>query len=163
MAVAGRLKHAISIGIRARYLNQSYSGLSGTDGANAHGMGFDAGALWRPDSHVCIGVSGLNIGSYLWWGTEHRDIVLPQARLGIAGIFLKRSLTVEADVVKPLKQPFDVAMGLQYTFLGIISARAGAATSVDIESRHSRNPSISLGMGVQYSFFGCDYSIGTCQ
>ena len=159
LAMAGRFVCNISAGFRARYLNQIYKGLTGTDEGNANGMGFDAGAFWQPDNHVCIGVSGLNIGSYVWWGTGHRDIVLPQARLGLAGIFLNRSLIVEADVARTLRQPVDLAMGIQYTLFGILSARAGAATGVDIESGHSRNPTISLGAGARYSFFECNYSI----
>jgi len=159
IAVAGRFLWNISGGIRARYLNQFYKGLAGIDDGRAHGMGFDAGATWQPDSHVCVGVSGLNIGSYLWWATGWRDIVLPQARAGVAGLFFDQSLIAELDVVKTLRQPIDVMLGIQYTLFDIVSVRGGAGTSVDIKDRHSREPDFSVGAGVRYSFFGCDYSL----
>jgi len=159
ISVAGRFLWDISAGIRARYLNQFYKGLKGVDEGSAHGMGFDVGATWQPDSHVCVGVSGMNVGSYMWWATGWRDIVLPQARLGVAGLFLDRTLITELDVSRTLRQPLDVSLGIQYTLFDIISVRSGAATSIDIKERHSRDPDISLGLGVRYSFFGCDYSL----
>ncbi len=159
MSVAGRFAYNISGGARVRYLNQLYKGLKGISDGQAHGMGFDIGAVWQPESHVCVGVSGLNVGSYLWWATGQRDIVLPQARLGVCGLFLGRTLIAELDAARTLRQPLEVSLGAQYTLFGIISARAGASTSVDIKNRHTRDPDISLGAGVRYSFFGCDYSL----
>ena len=159
IGVAGRFLWNISAGLRARYLNQQYKGLVGISEGKGNGMGFDLGATWAPIEQVCVGVSGLNVGSYLWWATGHRDIVLPQARVGVAGLFLTKSLIAEVDFVKTLHQPIDVSGAIQYTLFEIISARAGMATSVDIKDRHSRDPDISLGAGVRYSFFGCDYSL----
>jgi hypothetical protein len=159
LAAAGRLRWNIAVGARVRYLNEFFKDLKGIDNTYANGMGFDAGATWEPDSHVCVGVSGLNIGSYLWWATGHRDIVLPQARAGVAGLFFHRSLIAEIDVAKTLRQPVDISGGIQYTILKIISVRGGIATSVDIKERHSRYPDYSVGAGVRYSFFGCDYAL----
>lgn len=156
LAVAGRMPLDISIGIRARYLGQEFEGI---DKGRAYGMGFDAGALWRPHSMISVGVSGLNIGSYLWWKTGHRDVVLPQARVGVAGSFLEQSLNVGFDVARAIKQPLEVSGGVEYILFHIVSARVGINTSVDLEDRHSRDPDISGGIGVRYNFFGCDYAI----
>jgi hypothetical protein len=146
----------ISIGARARYLNQSFTNV---DGGSAHGMGFDAGATFAPDSHVCLGASVLNIGSYLFWATGQVDQVLPQARAGVAGLFFHKRLIVEADVAKTLRQPIDAALGIEYTAFGVIAVRGGATTSIDIQERHSRDPDYSAGVGVHYSFFGFDYAL----
>jgi hypothetical protein len=156
VAVAGRFPFSISSGIRFRYLNQHYTE---THNGGANGMGFDAGVLWAPIKHISIGLSGLNIGSYLWWNTGHRDIVLPQVRGGIAGIVFNKSLIVELDILTTLNQPTEISSGVQYTLFEIISARAGVSTSIDIPTRHSRNPDISAGVGIRHSFFGCDYAL----
>jgi hypothetical protein len=156
LAAAGRLPYEISVGMRARYLNERFT--EETDG-HGRGMGFDAGAVWQPDSRVCIGVSGLNMLSWLWWETGTRNMVLPEARLGVAGIFLNKSLTAEIDFAKTLRQPIDVSCGLQYTILQIISVRAGLQTSVHVKRRDARYPDISAGLGIRYAFFGADYSI----
>ena len=155
ITAAGRVNCLISLGVRAHYLYENFSDI---DEGSAQGMGFDAGATWQPDSTVCIGLSGLNMLSWLYWESGRRDPVLAQARLGIAGIFLNRSLIAEIDFAKTLRQPVDVSCGIQYTILDLIYIRAGGMTSVDVENRHSRMPDLSAGLGIRYNFFGCDYS-----
>jgi hypothetical protein len=156
IAAAGRFNYNISLGVRAHYLYENFSDI---DRGSAQGMGFDAGATWQPDSHVCIGLSGRNMMSWLYWETGRRDPVLAQARLGIAGIFLQRSLTTEIDVAKTLRQPVDVSCGIQYAFQDLIYIRVGGLTSIDVENRHSSMPDLSAGLGIRYNFFGCDYSV----
>jgi hypothetical protein len=153
VSAAGRILWNISLGARARYLNQKL------DTRVAHGMGFDLGATWEPDTHVCAGASVLNIGSRLWWPTGEKDEVLTQGRLGVACLLLNQQLIIEVDGVKTDYQPIEVALGIEYTFLKIISVRAGAASSLDYGTMSSRYPDISTGIGIRYSFFGFDYSM----
>lgn len=151
-SVAGRLQLPISWGVTLRYLSEHLEYEMG------NGFGFDVGATYRPIQQLCIGISGQNIGSKIWWSTGHDDPVLATARLGIAGLFIDTSLTVELDVVKTLKQPIDVSLGLQYKLFNILSLRAGTSTSLDIKDRDYRDFDFSLGVGMRYSIFGFDYA-----
>jgi hypothetical protein len=153
LGVAGRIPLSISLGVRARYLTQRI------DDTRAHGFGVDLGGLWRPSRHLSIGLSARHIGSRLRWGTGHTDRVLPRVQAGVAGLFLDTALVIELDAGRTLKQPVDVALGVGYTLLGIIGARAGVATSVHIPDRVARLPDISLGVSLRYWFFGVDYSL----
>jgi hypothetical protein len=153
VAVAGRLQWNLAWGLAGRYLSQRLAD------ENANGMGFDAGATWEPDSHLCVGVSALNIGSRLFWSTDQVDKVLMQARLGVSGTLLGDRLTIAADIVKPLQQPIDVAAAIQFQPLDLISVRGGVMTSIDYRARDVRRPEFSLGAGMRHSFFGFDYAI----
>ncbi len=153
LSVAGKLLLPVSVGITARYIHEQMSG------EEAHGMGFDAGMIFYPFTQLCIGLSGRNMGSYLWWTTGHRDIVLPTAQLGIAGRFLDTTLITELDVAKTLRQPIDVSLGLQYKLLGMILIRGGMATSLDLRGRDYRKFDFSVGLGLRYSWFGVDYAM----
>ncbi len=150
--VAGRLHWPISWGVTLRYISESMEYEAG------NGFGFDLGATYRPIDELCIGISGLNVASWLFWTTGHNDMVLPSARLGIAGIFLDTTLSVELDVAKTIKQPIDVSLGIQYKLFNILSLRAGTSTSLDIEDRDFRDFDFSLGIGMRYSMFGFDYA-----
>ena len=151
--VAGRLHWPISWGVTLRYLSENMEYEAG------NGFGFDLGATWRPIDELCIGVSGLNVASWLFWSTGHNDMVLPTARLGIAGILMDTTLSVELDVAKTIKQPIDVSLGFQYKLLKILSFRAGTSTSLDIEDRDFRDFDFSLGIGMRYSLLGFDYAV----
>jgi hypothetical protein len=154
LSVAGRLACGLALGGRARYLHQSLAE------SWANGMGFDAGATYRPDPRFCIGASLLNVGSYLWWNTGHCDQTAMQGRVGVAGLFLKRSLIVEGDLAGRPHQPLDGMMGAECTFFDILSVRLGARSSVSLKPWWTwRNPSFSGGVGLRYLYFGCDYAI----
>ena len=73
-------------------------------------------------------------------------------------MYIDTALTVELDVIKTLRQPIDVALGVQYRLFNVIAIRAGAATSLDIEDRDYRDFDFSLGIGMRYSLFGFDYA-----
>jgi hypothetical protein len=152
-AVAGRIPWNIALGARVRYLNQKL------DDKLANGFGFDGGATWEPDSHICVGASILNIGSWLWWPSGQRDVVLPQGRLGVACLLLDRQLIIELDGAKTDYQPIEASLGIQYTIAQIVSVRLGASSSASYSDWSSRYPDISTGVGIRYSFFGFDYSI----
>ena len=152
LTLAGRLQIPISWGVRARYLFERMLD------EHANGIGFDLGATYRPVDQLCIGVSALNVGSRLWWSTEHDDPVLPEARLAVAGLFLEESLISELDIAKTTEEPLDVLFGLQYKLLGMLSFRAGFATSLDIADRDYRDFDFFLGAGMRYSFLGFDYA-----
>jgi hypothetical protein len=84
--------------------------------------------------------------------------VLTCARIGVAGLFLDKSLITEIDVLKTVQQPVQISLGVQYTLFKIISARGGISTDTDIMKYHSRYPDYSFGLGVRYSAFGFDYA-----
>ena len=151
--IAGRLQWPISWGVTLRYLSESMEYEAG------NGFGFDLGATWRPLDELCIGISGQNVLSWLFWSTGHNDMVLPTARLGIAGILMDTTLSVELDVAKTIKQPIDVSLGVQYKLFRILSLRAGTSTSLDIEDRDFRDFDFSFGVGMRYSMFGFDYAV----
>ncbi|MGD9202849.1 MAG: hypothetical protein PVI26_14915, partial [Chitinispirillia bacterium] len=152
LAVAGRLQWNISWGVAGRYLVQKL------DNEDAYGMGFDIGATFQPDSAFCIGISLLNCASFLWWSTDRVDKVLLQARGGVTGKFIDKMVAVSCDLIKTLEQPVDIALGLQYTLLQILSLRMGMSTSVHRSSPKVRDPDISIGAGLRYSYYGIDYS-----
>lgn len=151
-SIAGRLKWPVSWGVTLRYIYEHL------DVEMANGFGFDIGATYRPIEQLCIGVSGQNIASWLFWSTDHHDIVLPSARLGIAGLFIDSTLIGELDIVKTVKQPIDVSLGLQYKLFNVLSLRAGTATSLDIKGRDYRDFDFSLGVGMRYNMLGFDYA-----
>ncbi len=153
LSIAGRLQWPVSVGITARYIHEQMAG------EQANGMGFDAGITYSPFTQFCIGLSGQNVGSYLWWTTGHRDIVLPTAQLGLAGRFLDTTLIAELDVAKTMRQPIDVSLGLQYKIIGMIMIRGGIATSLDLRGRDYRKFDFSVGLGMRYSWFGVDYAM----
>jgi hypothetical protein len=104
-------------------------------------------------------VSVQNIGGTLWWNTGHSDPVLTTFRAGIEASFLKNSLRAELDMLKPLQQPEEAALGLQYTLFNIVSVRGGMSMDIDAASMHSSYPDYGVGVGVHYSFFGFDYGL----
>lgn len=152
-SVAGKLVGNLSLGATARYLFESMAD------QRANGIGFDLGATWAPIAFMGIGASVQNITSKLWWSTGHSDPVLPVGRLGISGTFLKKSLSAEIDFVKTQKQPEQVACGVQYVILDMISLRGGISTDLDFSPIHAKYPDYSLGLGVKYSFFSFDYAL----
>jgi len=154
LSVAGRIVGNVAVGGTIRYLNENYStGLSG-----GNGIGFDLGATYEPLPILCVGLSAQNLLSKLWWNTGHVDPVLMGLRLGVAGLFLEKSLTTEIDVLKTVQQPIQISLGVQYTLLKIVSARGGISTDTDILKYHSRYPDYSFGIGIRYSVFGFDYA-----
>jgi hypothetical protein len=159
IACAGRAPKNISWGGRARYLHQQFKGLKGISTGYGNGIGFDIGLSWHPVRRITLGVSGLNLGAFMWWGTGRRDMVVPQGRLGVAGLFFHERYIAEIDIVKALWQPPEVSFGMQYTLFDILSIRAGCTTSIDIYDRHYRQPDISFGVGIRYQIIGCDYAI----
>ncbi len=152
-SVAGRLLWKISIGASLRYLNESMLDVSG------NGFGADVGASWQPFDFLCLGLSAQNIGGRLWYSTGHNDPVATTIRGGINAGFFKNSLRAELDVIKPLQQPEEAALGLQYTLFNILSFRGGISEDFDGAAMHSSYPAYGLGIGVHYSFFGFDYGI----
>jgi hypothetical protein len=153
VSVAGRLLWHISLGATLRYLNE------GMLNGSANGLGADVGATWQPVDFLCVGVSAQNIGGTLWWNTGHSDPVLTTIRAGIEASFLKKSLHAELDVLKPLQQPEEAALGLQYTLFDIVSVRGGISMDFDAGSMQSSYPDYALGIGVHYAFFGFDYGL----
>ena len=150
--LAGRLQWPISWGVTLRYLSEQL------DVEMGNGFGFDLGAAYYPIDYLCIGISGQNIGSWIFWTTDHDDQVLPTARLGIAGLGLDSTLIAELDIVKTLRQPIDISLGIQYKLFNVLFLRVGTATSIDIEDRDYRNFDFSFGAGMRYSMFGFDYA-----
>jgi hypothetical protein len=152
LSLAGSMLWNISAGATVRYLFESMY----TERAN--GVGFDAGATWQPVQMLTIGLAAQNLLSTLWWSTSHADPVLPSARLGIAGSWLKNSIRAEIDLSKTSEQPEELCFGAQYTLLEIISLRGGISTAIDASSMHSKYPDYSFGLGMRYSGFGFDFA-----
>ncbi|MBN1980052.1 MAG: hypothetical protein JW795_00865 [Chitinivibrionales bacterium] len=154
VAAAGRLQWNIAWGVRGRYLRQTM------DKKYANGMGLDCGATWQPDSTLCCGVSLLNCASMLWWSTGTVDAVLTQARLGVVKKLPEKNLTLSADIAKTLKQPVDVACGLQYAIASIVKVRGGILTSIAINRTHDMvaKPEFGAGIGLYHLFSTIDYS-----
>jgi hypothetical protein len=164
VSVAGRFLWNISAGASVRYLYAGMHKDKNADpsldlGEQANGIGVDIGATWEPLEYLCAGLSVQNIGSKLWWSTGIREDVLTSVRLGVAGLFLKKSLIAEIDILKTLQQPIQLCGGIQYTLFDIVSFRGGISADADYENIHMRSPDYSLGLGVRYSFFGFDYAL----
>ena len=152
LSAAGRIIGNIAVGGTFRYLYEKLST------GRANGIGFDLGTTYEPLPMLCVGMSVQNLQSKLWWNTGHNDPVLTCARLGVAGLFLDKSLITEIDVLKTVQQPVQISLGMQYTLFKIVSARGGISTDTDIMKYHSRYPDYSFGLGVRYSAFGFDYA-----
>lgn len=151
--IAGRLQWPISIGLSLRYLYENIM-----DMGTAHGFGLDLGATYYPIQYLRIGLSGLNIGSNLYWDTEEKDKILSKAQLGIAGLFLDTALVIEADFAKTISQPVDMMLGAQYTIIKIVGIRAGITTSFNSNDKTWQIPDFAIGIGMRYSFYGFDYT-----
>jgi hypothetical protein len=163
-SVAGRFLWNIAGGASVRYLYAGMHKDKNADpdldlGEQANGVGVDLGATWEPLPQLCVGASVQNILSKLWWSTGTRDDVLATVRIGISGIFLKKSLCAELDFIKPLQQPEEISFGVQYMLLEMFSFRGGIASAVDLSEYHSKYPDYSLGLGFRYMFFGFDYAL----
>jgi hypothetical protein len=152
LSAAGRILGNIAVGGTFRYLYEKLST------GRANGIGFDLGATYEPIPVLCVGMSIQNILSKLWWNTGHDDPVLTCARLGVAGLFLDKSLIAEIDVCKTVQQPVQISLGVQYTLFKIFSARGGISTDIDYTNYHSSYPDYSFGLGIRYSVFGFDYA-----
>ena len=152
LSAAGRIIGNIAIGGTFRYLYEKLST------GRANGIGFDLGATFEPIPMLCVGFSAQNLLSRLWWNTGHDDPVLMAARLGVAGLFLDKSLIAEIDVLKTIQQPVQISVGVQYTLFKIFSARGGISTDMDYINYHSNYPDYSFGLGIRYSVFGFDYA-----
>jgi hypothetical protein len=152
LSAAGRIVGNIAVGGTFRYLYEKlYTG-------RANGIGFDLGATYEPLPILCVGMSIQNLLSRLWWNTGHDDPVLASARLGVAGLFLDKSLITEIDVLKTVQQPVQISLGVQYSLFKIFSARGGISTDMDYVHYHMRYPDYSFGLGIRYSIFGFDYA-----
>jgi hypothetical protein len=155
LSAAGKIVGNIALGGTVRYLFENFEK---QNAGRANGIGFDLGATYEPFPMLCVGASVQNILSKLWWQTGYVDPVLPCVRLGVSGTFLKKSLQAEIDLIKTFKQPEEIALGIQYTFLEMFSLRGGISTDVDASAMHSKYPDYSFGLGVHYSIFGFNYA-----
>jgi hypothetical protein len=153
ISAAGRIVGNIAVGGTFRYLYEKLST------GRANGIGFDLGATYEPLPLLCVGLSAQNLLSKLWWNTGHDDPVLTDLRLGVAGLFLDKSLIAEIDFLKTVQQPLQISLGVQYTLFKIVSARGGISTDMDYINYHSNYPDYSFGLGIHYSIFGFDYAI----
>jgi hypothetical protein len=153
LSAAGRIVGNVAIGGTFRYLYEKLST------GRANGIGFDLGVTYEPLPILCVGMSVQNLLSRLWWNTGHDDPVLTSARLGVAGLFLDKSIIAEIDVLKTLQQPIQICIGVQYTLFKIVSARGGISMDADYLKYHVRYPDYSCGIGVRYSIFGFDYAL----
>jgi hypothetical protein len=160
-SVAGMMWN-ISAGASVRYLSAGMHNDKSADAnlsldEQAHGVGVDLGATWEALPRLCVGLSVQNLVSKLWWSTGHSDPVLTVIRAGVCGTFLKKSLMAEIDVVKPVQQPEELSLGLQYTMLNMFSLRGGISSAADLSVYHSKNPDYALGVGFRYLSIGIDY------
>ncbi len=152
-SVAGRFLWNLSLGATIRYLFEKME----TTGAN--GVSADLGISWQPLDFLCIAASAQNLGGTLWWTTGHSDQVLTTVRVGISSVFFRHSLRAELDLLKPLKQPEQIAFGAQYSLFDIVFFRGGISSDADASSMHASSPDYALGVGLRYSFFGFDYGL----
>jgi hypothetical protein len=79
-------------------------------------------------------------------------------RLGICALLLDDAVKLELDGIKTLTQPEEAALGAEYTFAKMLSARAGIRTAVNRYNRSIMKPEYSFGAGMRYDFMGFDYA-----
>ncbi len=130
---------------------------------SAFGIGFDAGAYYKPMENLHLGASIQDVTTTLVaWSTGTNELISPTVKLGAAyGIsFLGGTImpAVDFDVrfenrrfasnfnIGPVS--FDVHSGLEYSYKGIFSVRAG----------YSDVKQITLGAGVKLPKLNIDYS-----
>lgn len=130
---------------------------------SAFGIGFDAGAYYRPIENLHLGAAIQDVTTTLVaWSTGTNELISPTVKLGAAyGIsFLGGTImpAVDFDVRFENRRfasnfnigsvSFDVHSGLEYSYKGIFSVRAG----------YSDVKQITLGAGVKLPKLNIDYS-----
>lgn len=130
---------------------------------SAFGIGFDAGAYYKPMDNLHLGASIQDITTTLVaWSTGTNELISPTLKLGAAygieflgGTFMP---TMDFDVRFENRQfasnfnvgpvSFDVHSGVEYSYKGLFSVRAG----------YSDVKQITLGAGVRLPKLNIDYS-----
>ncbi len=130
---------------------------------SAFGIGFDAGAYYKPMDNLHLGASVQDITTTLVaWSTGTNELISPTLKLGAAygieflgGTFMP---TMDFDIrfenrrfasnfnIGPVS--FDVHSGVEYSYKGLFSVRAG----------YSDVKQITLGAGVRLPKLNIDYS-----
>ena len=130
---------------------------------SAFGIGFDAGAYYKPMDNLHLGASIQDITTTLVaWSTGTNELISPTLKLGAAygieflgGTFMP---TMDFDIRFENRQfasnfnvgpvSFDVHSGVEYSYKGLFSVRAG----------YSDVKQITLGAGVRLPKLNIDYS-----
>ena len=130
---------------------------------SAFGIGFDAGAYYKPIENLHLGAAIQDVTTTLVaWSTGTNELISPTLKLGAAygieflgGTFMP---TMDFDIrfenrrfasnfnIGPVS--FDVHSGLEYSYKGLFSVRAG----------YSDVKQITLGAGVRLPKLNIDYS-----
>jgi len=157
ISTAKSVKGLLDYGLRLRYLYQQFGDWKE---ARGDGFGLDLGLTYSLNKRLTVGASLLSLGSVLHWQTGRTDPVAPQFRSGVHYTVMPTLLDLEVNILKPWAQPLETLIGIQYTFMKIISLRGGLQNAFlwDEKGFQDNEWEHYLGIGVRASYFGVDYS-----
>jgi hypothetical protein len=114
---------------------------------SASTLGVDLGFLWIPSRDVQIGFSGTNVNAPVIGRSRER---LPQT-IGVGGSYAPTpGLLILCDIVKDVRYPAELRLGIEYSPAAPVALRAGAG----------RDPAtFGGGIGLNLYPFVIDYSV----
>lgn len=129
----------------------SYNALSIERYGAAHTFGIDLGIIVTPIPHLSLGASLLNANRPTI-GIEQDE--LPRVILVGAAYRLSDQADLSADLVKDIRFPESVRVGIEVRPLEFVALRTGISTEP---------PRFHAGAGVRYRSLGFDYGVATHQ
>ncbi len=123
-------------------------------GQAASGGALDIGALYALDDHITLGLSCLNAGYLSKFGSE-QDYLPFVVRLGTAYAYsfaAGQKVVAALDLTQSLDNQLRSNVGLEYTLLNLLHARAGYKFGYDSDA-------FQAGLGVGWQAISVDYAI----
>ena len=114
-------------------------------------FGVDAGFLVRVSENVQWGFAAFNLNAPTIGSTKEK---LPQVYATGLQYSPISEASLSVDIVKDIRYPTELHMGIEYTILGAVDIRGGTASE----------PSLyTAGAGIHYMFFHFDYAFSVHQ
>lgn len=158
VALGGTYVHSfapdLSVGTTAKFVYSSIDTYSG----NAFLV--DLGAWYRP-SFISMGLAVRNAGIQTKAFYQENDPVPTEVAAGASARFMDDRLLAAVDATYPFQGDFDLALGLEYTPMDMLSLRAGGNLS-DMDAADNAGggfiDALAFGAGTRWNRFSLDYA-----
>jgi len=157
LTTARRLTDRFSIGLGVKYINEVL------DDFTARSYALDFGALYSigyRDMWIGVSLSNLGTSVRVEKGEEKGELFLIPSiyRIGFSGHIVKPILTV-FQIERPSDNIEVLSMGLEWTYLKLLSLRAGYRFGRGLYGKTSLPRGLSLGLGVRVNKSGYRFSL----
>ncbi len=146
-----RLNQSVSVGVNAKFLREQI------DEESAQAFAVDLGGLYFVSgSNLVLGVNVQHVGTRMKFVEESFSLPL-NVKLGAAYTVIDGTLTLAADVNRPVDNDLNMGVGLDYKIMGIMSLRAGYTYTAGGNDLGTAS-GLRAGIGVAIRDYRLDYA-----